>query len=333
MLVRNEQWSVSRFARERTRIDAQPEYQRGEVWSLPKRQLLIDSILRQFDIPKIYLRKLTGNALHDYQIVDGQQRLTSIWWFLNDEFALAESDDDPAWSGKRCSQLSKPLRRRLDQFKLVTAIIENASQDHVRELFARLQKGERLTPAELRNSMKSTIGAVIRMTAENHLFFKSCPFPAARFRHHDLAAHLFAVEVLGLANDLKAPTLRELYLTHADDSPASVPGRVHRVLDYLHEMQSARPRCIRTKWGLVDLYTVIATNRASLPQASVLADRYSAFEARRLRFVGDPDVLLTGKTRDRSLYDYIQAFSLEASRSRNLKSRAKLLTRKLFKTT
>jgi len=40
-------------------IDIEPEYQRtGDIWNKDKKQLLIDSILNNFDIPKLYFHKL-----------------------------------------------------------------------------------------------------------------------------------------------------------------------------------------------------------------------------------------------------------------------------------
>jgi hypothetical protein len=71
-------WSLYRM---RDRIQVDPEYQRqGDVWPLDKRQLLIDTVLNHFDIPKIYLHKFAKTKsvkgkLYDYAIVDGRQRL------------------------------------------------------------------------------------------------------------------------------------------------------------------------------------------------------------------------------------------------------------------
>ena len=43
---------------DRKHIKIDPEYQRmGDIWTIEKRQLLIDSILNGFDIPKIYFHK------------------------------------------------------------------------------------------------------------------------------------------------------------------------------------------------------------------------------------------------------------------------------------
>src|SRR5438094_6678626 len=52
------------------------EYQRSSVWALPRSKLLMDSILRGYDINKIFVRMLPDGTL---EILDGQQRLTSIF--------------------------------------------------------------------------------------------------------------------------------------------------------------------------------------------------------------------------------------------------------------
>ncbi len=45
--------------KKRKRIDTNPDYQRPAVWTKAQKQLLIDSILRDFDVPKIYLHEKT----------------------------------------------------------------------------------------------------------------------------------------------------------------------------------------------------------------------------------------------------------------------------------
>ena len=52
------EWTVRMLADFRGRINVDAEYQRGNVWSQAQQALLIDSILRGFDIPKIFLRNL-----------------------------------------------------------------------------------------------------------------------------------------------------------------------------------------------------------------------------------------------------------------------------------
>src|SRR5439155_26752435 len=72
-----------------------PPYQRmSDVWDLKKRQLLVDSVLNRYDIPKIYFHELTPvkrkKTKHRYSIIDGKQRLETLWGFIDGQFPLAE---------------------------------------------------------------------------------------------------------------------------------------------------------------------------------------------------------------------------------------------------
>ncbi|MEP5219215.1 MAG: DUF262 domain-containing protein, partial [Lentilitoribacter sp.] len=74
---------------ERDEIRINPEYQRqGSVWTLEKKQLLIDSILNDYDLPKIYFHELEGSEIksagYRFSVIDGRQRLETIWAFLDD---------------------------------------------------------------------------------------------------------------------------------------------------------------------------------------------------------------------------------------------------------
>ena len=73
-----------------SRIEVDDEFQRGLVWSAAQQALLIDSILRGFDVPKIFLRKLPDGNPRLFSVIDGKQRLTAIWRFLNDESTVTE---------------------------------------------------------------------------------------------------------------------------------------------------------------------------------------------------------------------------------------------------
>lgn len=73
-------WNIYQTIEREEKIDPQPQYQRTPVWSDEKKQLLIDSILRNYDLPKFYLR-VSNNPSYDHEVVDGQQRLRAIWEF------------------------------------------------------------------------------------------------------------------------------------------------------------------------------------------------------------------------------------------------------------
>src|SRR5258708_38564830 len=81
---------------ERHEIELDPEYQRiSGIWTHEKRQLLIDSLVNGFDVPKLYFHefvppKRKGGKQYRYAIIDGKQRLQTIWDFIDGSLELAE---------------------------------------------------------------------------------------------------------------------------------------------------------------------------------------------------------------------------------------------------
>ncbi len=66
-------------------LKANPEYQRGIVWSVAQKKKLIDSLMRGYPLPLIYLhhikRIVAGAQREDFEIIDGQQRINSLHKF------------------------------------------------------------------------------------------------------------------------------------------------------------------------------------------------------------------------------------------------------------
>ncbi|MDP3221915.1 MAG: DUF262 domain-containing protein, partial [Rubrivivax sp.] len=96
MKIKQHNWAISKLVADRPSINLNPTWQRGAAWKDPRRMLLIDSILRGMDIPKVYLRKLPANGAHKHDAVDGQQRIRAIWEFRAGAFSLIYPDPLPA---------------------------------------------------------------------------------------------------------------------------------------------------------------------------------------------------------------------------------------------
>lgn len=146
MTINKKPWPLTTTYKLKDRIDTNPDYQRPSVWSLSQKQLLMDTILRGYDIPKLYLRQVSSNP-DMYEVVDGQQRLRSIWSFMSDEFALpkeAEPIQGKDVAGKKYSELDFDVSCLLDMYTLDFAILTDTSEEEVREMFLRLQNGTSL---------------------------------------------------------------------------------------------------------------------------------------------------------------------------------------------
>src|SRR3990167_5814992 len=92
MNINKRPWPLSTIYGIRERIDTNPDFQRPAVWGRSQKQLLIDTILRDYDVPKLYWRK-TSSKPDTYDVVDGQQRLRAIWEFFEGEYKLPKDSD------------------------------------------------------------------------------------------------------------------------------------------------------------------------------------------------------------------------------------------------
>lgn len=152
-------------------LRVRPEYQRGTVWKLPQKQGLIDSLLRGYQIPLIYVHleqrpnNYTGAVETTAWLVDGQQRLAAIVGFINGDFALPDPrkarpnsvlplsmSQVPAWSGQTYDTLSEEDRKRFRETELLVVEMVADHPNEVRDLFIRLQAGTPLTAQEKRDA-------------------------------------------------------------------------------------------------------------------------------------------------------------------------------------
>src|SRR5574341_63776 len=62
-------------------------YQRKLVWTLDEKVRLMDSMLRRYPIPLILLLQTED---HQYEIIDGMQRLNAIFAFIENAYSLAD---------------------------------------------------------------------------------------------------------------------------------------------------------------------------------------------------------------------------------------------------
>lgn len=333
-------WSIYsvRTRQEQDRINPKPQYQRTPVWTKAKKQLLIDSILRGYDLPKFYLR--LSNSSYEHEVVDGQQRLRAIWDFCEGQYALGdESNDIPDLrdlSGKKWSDLSSREQDRIGEFKLSVAVIKSASDREIRKLFRRLQEGVSLNPAEKRNAIEGEMRDFIAELGDTHRVFPLTCLPDTRFKWHDLAAIVTCLELAGGPTDVKAPDLRDMYESNQSfNKNGPIAKKVKRHLNYMTRVLKDSPPEMKIKWGFVDLYLLIS----KISESYVIQEKeddftkfYVAFETDRLATKDPRDLLAPDKSVwDKDLYDYIDAFKSQGGTSKNIERRHKVYKKRFIR--
>lgn len=194
---------------ERDEINLNPDYQRmGGVWTKEKKRLLIDSILNDYDIPKLYFHQLDDEAFREsgfrYAVIDGRQRLETIWQFIDGEFGLAsdfEYQRDPTveMGGFRYEDIAKrypKIRIKFDSFVLpvVTVITAGDDLDLIEDMFSRLNEAVPLNAAEKRNAIGGDFISAVNYLSSHKYFTDRVKFSSSRYKHREVAARFLLIE-------------------------------------------------------------------------------------------------------------------------------------------
>lgn len=143
-------WFWSRV-REGT-LDMRPPYQRNPVWLEPQKAYLIDTILRGYPVPELYLQtRVTSQGVEQHTIVDGQQRIRACLEFINNEFTLG--DESEKYSGLSFDELDDDVKKQIFQYKFVVRQLPELEDIEIREIFGRLNRNNMaLNRQELRKA-------------------------------------------------------------------------------------------------------------------------------------------------------------------------------------
>lgn len=312
------EWSIRMLADFEKRINVDAEYQRADVWSQPQQALLIDSIMRGFDIPKIFLRKLPDGSPYLFDVIDGKQRLTAIWKFISDDFCLlSDLDQFPDLGnlgGMRWSDLPDDAKDRFQFTNITVSKIEDATKDEIHELFLRLQKGEPLNAAERRNAMSGPVRDFVANNLVTHPVWNSIGLRSKRFGIHENSAIVLALVLKGGPTGLKGADLHRLYERKTFDPNGESAKRTIEFLDIIKQISDIKQKNIRTRWGLVDLLVVLmrlkAENKNINPQ--LIMDFFDKFEEER-RSVSTVIADLQTKIVEFSIDDNLRTDEIETS--------------------
>lgn len=139
-------------------MDLRPFYQRRPRWDTRQQSLLIESFIMNIPVPPVFLYEKDYN---EYEVMDGQQRITAIRDFYANSFKLKGLQMWPELNGRSYKTLPEKIKAGIDRRSITSIVLMKESTESEEEasllretVFERLNTGGiKLERQEIRNAL------------------------------------------------------------------------------------------------------------------------------------------------------------------------------------
>lgn len=208
------------------------------VWNPITKSNLVWSLLADSYIPPIVLLKDKdgvddrGKDIHVYNIEDGQQRLTNLFSFMNDEWACHSATTPVVvdgftydLAGLKFSEMPEELQNSISQYRLSVQCLENCTMEEAETLFFNINSGVQLSAVQKSKSKMGT--GLIRFFAgllEGGFFTQAINITEKQARAEDDLLMLLQVAML-LDNRHEALAYKNITAATCLSYAASIRGK------------------------------------------------------------------------------------------------------------
>ena len=240
-------------------LNLQPDYQRRFVWDKKTMSKFIESLLLSIPIPTIFLAE---NSDDTFEVIDGQQRLTTIFAFMKSKLVANEIEKLPnnlqeldilALNGlETLKQFNRKsyydmidMQRKFNNVSLPVVIIKKDSTEDIKyDIFSRINSGSiKLNNQELLNVMyrgkliESLNNASHEDTVDN--LFGNRPVLKKRFGYHEILLRAKVIEGFVNNDDWNIRAIKVKNKTNLNKEYRTYNGRLNTaILEYLKEYRN-----------------------------------------------------------------------------------------------
>lgn len=250
------------------RIDLEADYQREKVWTKANQEDLLDSIVHDIDIPKLYLAKVKNNKQYDFECIDGKQRLLTLWNFFDprdDEASPALNVFGKKFSYEQLKEDHPKIAKQIEDYELNFIIYDqaNLTEDFVRLIFRRLQLGIRLNSGEMLNSQTGAMrDFIFKEIGKDGPFFQNTNLSDKRYSRQFTLAQIcinsFKFNASGEYGRARLSDIEyffeEYSKTAKDDANFE---RIRKVLKIMDEDFGEKARTISSRAAAVSAYLFV----------------------------------------------------------------------------
>ena len=141
----------------RGQLDLSPPYQRRSVWPERFRSDFITTVLLNYPCPAVFLyEEIKPDGSFLYKVIDGKQRLTTLFDFVSDQISVSEDYPTMALRGRFFGSLDDSTKLGVWRYAFSVEFIEQENETIINDIFNRINKNvAKLTPQELRHAQFS----------------------------------------------------------------------------------------------------------------------------------------------------------------------------------
>lgn len=177
-----------------------PIQRQSAQWDNEQQSLLIHSMLANFPVPAVYVHKTEsievdakGKHSYNYSVLDGKQRMTTVFSFINGEYALSEDIPDVEIedvtyeiAGKYFEDLDEDVQQEILRFRFNIQAFEDVTDEMIEDIFFRLNNSTPLTkPQKARPLMGVENSIFINDILAGRFFTDKCTFSKMQLKKSD----------------------------------------------------------------------------------------------------------------------------------------------------
>lgn len=298
---------------EKGMLDLSPAFQRKSVWLLRDRRKLIDTVVRNYPLPAIFLYREEEGGKLKYSVIDGKQRLETLLGFLGylrgarfeAQIEISGIENAQKVSAQTLKNNKTHRERLLPHFmgyRLPVIEVAGPLSDII-EVFVRINStGKPLTPQERRKANYSGSALLLEATRlanklEAHWIQVGVMSAQhiARMKHVEFAAELLVTMEMGDVINKKAAVDKVMATSpmttaRLRKASGSVISAVNLIKRMFPDLRSTRFKQLTDYYSLVVLIAKLAQEGA----------------------------ILTDKMRNHLAWDLLRAFGIEVDKIREL---------------
>lgn len=135
-------------------LNLDPPYQRRSVWSQSYKDYFVDTVLLNYPAPAVFLyEEISDTGIANYAVVDGKQRLSTIFEFLGGAFPVGPGATNASLRGLFFEQLESDTKKAVFRYQFNIEYLPTTNETALSNIFDRINRNvARLTAQELRHA-------------------------------------------------------------------------------------------------------------------------------------------------------------------------------------